>query len=212
MIQVFDVEQNTDEWKQCRLGIPTASMFATVMAAGKGGGGSKTRTTYMLKLAGERLTGEPADFFVNHHMERGHEMEPDAIAKYEFLFDADLETVGFIKNGRAGCSPDRLSGDSGLVQVKTALPHIQIERLLCGELPSAAKAQVQGEMWIAEREWSDYVSYWPKLPLFCVRVHRDETYIKKLAGEVERFNDELEALVDRIGGVDLEGKLRASLA
>ena len=50
-----------------------------------------------------------------------------------------------------------------------------------GELPPEHKAQVQGSMWVAERELWDFVSYWPKLPLFVKRVYRDNGYIATLA-------------------------------
>lgn len=195
MIEIFDdIEQGTDAWFNCRLGIPTASKFATVMAKGEG----KTRSEYMRKLAGEILTGEPMDSFSNVHMERGKAMEDEARELYAFVHDADIRRVGFIKNGQKGCSPDSLVGENRGLEIKTALPHIQIERLMRNDLPPEHRAQVQGSLWLAEREIWDFVSYWPKLPLLRVPVPRDEDYIKNLAGEIDRFNDELAALVERI--------------
>lgn len=199
MIQVFDCEQNTDEWRAARLGLPTASEFATVMAEGrKKGEPSKTRHTYMLKLAGEILTGEPAETYTNAHMERGKVMEDEARQAYCFLTDADPQRVGFIRNGDKGCSPDSLIGDGGGLEIKTALPHIQIDRLLRGDLPAEHRHQVQGCLWVTEREWWDFVSYWPALPLLKVRVYRDNGFIAQMAGEVARFNDELAEMVEKI--------------
>ncbi|MEC3912174.1 hypothetical protein U5A82_17345 [Sphingobium sp. CR2-8] len=57
-MQIYNYVQGTPEWFACRMGIPTASQFSTIMASGRGGGESKTRRTYMLKLAGEILTGD----------------------------------------------------------------------------------------------------------------------------------------------------------
>jgi hypothetical protein len=194
VIEVFDIEQGGDDWFLARLGIPTASKFATVMAKGEG----KTRSEYMRKLAGEILTGEPAESYTNVHMERGKVMEDEARELYAFVHDAEINRVGFIKNGSKGASPDSLVGVAGGLEIKTALPHIQIDRLIRNDLPPEHRAQVQGNIWIAEREWWDFCSYWPKLPLLRVRVQRDETYIKTLSDEIDRFNDELAALVDRI--------------
>lgn len=194
MIEIFDCEQGSESWFECRRGIPTASKFATVMAKGEG----KTRGKYMRQLAGEIVTGDPMESYSNDHMERGKAMEDEARDLYAFVHDADIRRVGFIRNGRKGGSPDSLIGDNGGLEIKTALPDIQIERLLKGELPSEHKAQVQGNLWIAEREWWDFVSYWPKLPLLRVRVFRDDDYIKTMAGEVDRFNDELALMVERI--------------
>lgn len=202
MIEVFDIEQGGDEWFRARLGIPTASKFATVMAKGEG----KTRSEYMRKLAGEILTGEPAESFASVHMERGKAMEDEARDHYAFIADADIRRVGFIRNGNRGASPDSLVGDNGGLEIKTALPHIQIDRLERDRLPPEHKAQVQGSLWIAEREWWDFVSYWPRLPPLIKRVFRDETYIKEMAGEIDRFNDELATLVERIRNYEPELK------
>ncbi len=195
MIEIFeDLEQGGEDWFRVRLGLPTASKFATVMAKGEG----KTRNEYMRKLAGEILTGEPMDSYSNSHMERGRVMEDEARELYAFVHDADIRRVGFIKNGAKGCSPDSLVGDRGGLEIKTALPHIQIERLLRGDLPPEHKAQVHGSIWLAEREWWDFCSFWPKLPLLRVRAYRDEAYIRLLSDAVDAFNDELATMVERI--------------
>lgn len=197
-VEIFDCEQGTPEWYQCRLGIPTASEFATVLASGRGGGESKTRRTYLYKLAGEILTEEPMYSYSNDHMERGKTMESEARDMYVFLTDLELHQVGFIRNGRKGCSPDSLIGNDGMLEIKTKLAHLQCEVLDYDEFPAEHKAQCQGQLWVAEREWVDFVSYWPKLPIFAKRVFRDEAYIKKLAAEVDRFNNELADLVEKI--------------
>lgn len=194
MMQVFDFDQGEEEWFRARMGIPTASKFATVMAKGEG----KTRSEYMRKLAGEILTGEPQEAFSNGHTDRGNAMEDEARQHYAFVEVAEIHRVGFIRNGNKGASPDSLVGDNGGLEIKTALPHIQIDRLERDRLPPEHKAQVQGNLWLSEREWWDFVSYWPKLPILTVRVYRDEEYIKTMADEIDRFNDELAALVERI--------------
>ena len=203
MIEVFDCEQGSEEWFACRAGIPTASKFATVMAKGEG----KTRSEYMRKLAGEVLTGEPMDSFTTPHMERGKTMEDEARETYAFINDADIRRVGFIRNGKKGASPDSLVGKEGGLEIKTALPHIQIDRLLRGDLPAEHKAQVQGNLWISDRIWWDFVSYWPKLPLLTVRVFRDDIYIKNMSSEIDRFNDELAEMVERIRNYDRRSEI-----
>lgn len=198
MLEVFDCEQTTDEWFDVRKGIPTSSMFATVKANGQGGGDSKTRRKYMLQLIGERITGEVADKFVSHHMERGRLMEPDARNMYAFMKDAEPQQVGFIRNGEKGCSPDALVGNDGLLEIKTKLPHLQIDVLLKAKLPPEHRPQVQGQIWVSEREWCDFMSYWPKLPPFIIREYRDDKYIKTLSDGVDQFLSELHELEERI--------------
>ena len=198
MIEVIYCEQGTPEWLAARAGIPTASQFHTVMAVGKQGGKSVTRIKYLNQLAGEILTGEPMASYSNEDMERGKTMESEARDLYAFMHDVEPQTVGFVRSGNKGASPDSLLGINGGLEIKSAAAHIQIDRLLRGELPPEHKAQVQGCLWICEREWWDFCSYAPKLPLFVLRVHRDEGYIKKLASEVELFNIELQQTVDYI--------------
>jgi hypothetical protein len=194
VIEIIQCEQSTPEWYEARLGIPTASRFKDVLAKGEG----KTRKRYMLDLAGERLTGEPCEGFTNAHMERGKAMEDEARDLYMFMTDTECKCVGFIRNGDKGASPDSLIGENGMLEIKTKLPALQIECILADKLPSEHVAQVQGALWVAEREWLDFVSYWPKLPLFVKRIHRDEDYIKNLAAEVAKFNSEMLELIEKI--------------
>jgi hypothetical protein len=207
MMQIIDCEQGSPEWFAARAGIPTASEFSTVMAKGRDGGVSLTRRTYMLKLAGEILTGEPMENYTNAHMERGKIMEDEARNLYAFMHDVDPQRVGFIRNGEKGCSPDSLIGTNGGLEIKSALAHIQIDRLNRGELPAEHKAQVQGNIWCGEREWWDFASYGgAKLPLFCVRVPRDDGYIANMAGAIDKFNAELAELVESIRRYGQEAK------
>lgn len=204
MIEIFDIDQGSDAWRAARLGIPTASRFADILAKGEG----KTRRKYMLELAGEILTGEPAETYSSAHMERGKIMEDEARRYYAFIHDVTPKRVGFVRNGNTGCSPDSLIGDRGGLEIKTAIPAIQIARLETGTLPSEHKAQVQGSIWITEREWWDFVSYWPKLPQLDIRIPRDDGYIAALSSAVAAFNEELAELVERIRCQDNPERVR----
>jgi hypothetical protein len=194
-IQIITCEQGTPEWHKARLGIPTASKFQTIVAKGRGGGESKGRKEYLYKLAGERLTGEPMHHYQNDHMERGKEMEDEARELYSFARQQECQRVGFIRNASKGCSPDSLIGNDGGLEIKTKLPHLQLEVLDADEVPSEHVAQLQGFLLVTGRQWIDFVSYWPGLKLFVKRVHRDEKYIATLKVAIDEFNDELDALV-----------------
>jgi hypothetical protein len=195
---IHTCEQGSEEWFRVRAGMPTASEFSTVMASGRGGGESKTRRTYMLKLAGEILTGEPTEPFTSVHMERGKRLEDEARQLYSFMTDADTDQVGFITNGPKGASPDSLIGTSGALEIKTKLPHLHIDVLLRGEFPPEHRAQCQGVLWVAEREWIDLAVYWPGLPLFIKRAVRDEAYIRDMSSAVDAFNAELAEVVAQV--------------
>lgn len=194
-IQIFEaVEQGSEEWKRVRMGVPTASEFHAVLAKGEG----KTRKSYMLRLAAEIVMGEPLETFKSQAMERGNEMEPKAREMYCFMHDATPTRVGFIRNGPKGCSPDSLLGVAGALEIKTQRGDLLIETLLRDEFPSEHKAQCQGVLWVAEREWVDIAVYWPRMPLFTKRAFRDEVFITRLASAVDQFNEELAAMVERV--------------
>lgn len=197
-MDVFNCEQYSDEWWQCRLGIPTASEFATVLAKGRDGGDSITRKRYLYRLVGEIITGQAAETYTNGHMERGHEMEPLARERYKFMSEHETTPVGFIRNGRAGCSPDSFIGNDGLLEIKTKLPHLMVEVHLRGGMPPEHKAQCQGQLWLAEREWVDFVAYWPGMPLFVHREMRDEIYMDRLMSAIGSFNEELDCIVEQM--------------
>ena len=197
-LEHFDCEQRSEEWYRVRMGIPTSSMFGTVMASGRGGAESKTRRKYMLQLAGEILTGEPMESYTNADMERGRAMEDEARNMYAFLADYDLQRIGFLRCGRKGCSPDALLGKQGMVEIKTTLPHLLIDIHLRKDFPPEHKPQCQGNLWVAQREWIDIAIYWPKMPLYVERIYRDDKYIGALEQAVDEFNAELADVVQRM--------------
>lgn len=200
-MQILTLEQGTPEWHAARLGIVTMSELKTLLVKGKGPGGfGAGALSYMHQLIGERVTGEAADTFSgNAHTQRGHELEPVARELYrEAIGLSRLEQVGIILNHGVGYSPDCLVGNDGLVEIKTKLPKYQIELLLAGEIPAEHVAQCQGGLWVSEREWIDFVSYWPGMPLFVKRAYRDEVMIRTIAERVEAFYAEMERRLNAV--------------
>jgi hypothetical protein len=199
--ETIDCEQGSAEWYAARMGIPTASRFADVLAQGKG----LMRAKYLNQLAGEIITGEPMENYTNEKMDRGKTHEPELRARYEFGNDVDIERIGFVKMNpelcAVGCSPDGWVGAMGMVEFKSAEPHILIPMLRSGMAPAEHKAQVQGNLWISGRKWCDLVIGWPKLPLAISRVPRDEAYIGGLSVALKAFNVELNAIVEQIRGM-----------
>lgn len=198
-LEIVDCPQGSPEWHACRAGRPTASMFATVMAKGRGGADSKTRKTYLQQLAAERITGTVCQTWDgNADTERGHGQEPEARNLYGFLRDVTPAQVGFLRRGPVGCSPDSLIDGDGLLEIKTRKPHLQVALLEAGAMPPEHKAQVQGQLWISGRKWLDFMSYCPGLPPFITRIERDPVYMAEMAKALREFLAELDALEARI--------------
>src|SRR5262245_55893754 len=145
-IQYIDCAQGSDIWHYVRLGIPTASEFHTVMMKLKGGGVSRTRHRYMCRLAGERITGEPAAHYRSQPMWRGSQMEDEARSYYSVLTNVEVRPAGFILDDvrRVGCSPDGLVGDDGLVELKSNNPELVVDLIVNDQMPDEHYAQCQG--------------------------------------------------------------------
>ena len=188
-------EQGSEEWLAERLGYATASNFHKILAKGAG----KTRAAYLQQLVVERLTGKPTESYSNSHMDRGNEQEPLARMAYEAETGNLVIEHGFIKidGSMIGCSPDGLIDHDGGSEIKSRLPHIQLETIKKGGYPTANKAQIQGCMMVTGRQWWDYASFSPDLPenlqLYIFRVERDEDYINTLRAEINVFLSEVYA-------------------
>lgn len=70
--------------------------------------------------------------------------------------------------------------------------------LLNGEIPDEHIPECQGELWVSEREWIDFVSYWPGMPLFIKRAYRDDTMIRTIAERVGEFHEEMERCISQV--------------
>jgi putative phage-type endonuclease len=194
---IDNIEQGSHDWLMCRLGKVTGTGFSKVISNGRGGAISKTSQTYMVELLAEILRGEPSPFFMNDAMRWGSDTEPQARAMYELRHGVDVRQVAFIEhNDFVGVSPDGLVGDDGMIEIKCPDTKTQIVRYLDSiGLPSDYEAQVQGQLWVSEREWCDFVSFDPRIDVDAsyieTRVYRDEDYIKRLESKVSDFVDEL---------------------
>ena len=196
--------QGSPEWHQARLGKVTASRISDVAAKIKTGWGA-SRAKYMGELIAESLTHEPTPSFVNAAMQHGTDTEPQAAAAYSFYTDAELELVGFVdhpKIDQAGCSPDRLIGKDGLVEIKCPQTSTHIDTLLGGSIPKKYIDQMQWQLACTKRKWCDFVSFDPRMPpetqLFIQRVERDKERIKELEEMVVEFLTEMNEKIDRL--------------
>ena len=192
MRKYFDIEQNTDEWINLRIGKFTASMFSDLM-------GSKNTLTYQKainKVVFEILTNEVPENFTSGYMERGHELEPLAKELYSMMTFNDVSNGGFFSYGNyIGASPDGLIDDDGLLEIKSPSFNTMINYLLRESLPIEYKYQVQGQLFVTNRKWCDFMAYHPKLKPLIIRVERDEDIITDIQ---TRLNEAIETVINRI--------------
>ena len=196
--------QQTDEWFKARVGKVTASRVGDLLAKTRTGP-SASRAAYMGELVAERLTGQPTEKFQSAAMKQGNELEPQARAAYAFLSGVTVEETGFVPHPRidmAGCSPDGLVGDLGLVEIKCPQTHTHIETLLGADVAKSYRDQMQFQMACSGRAWCDFVSFCPVMPagmdVHIRRVERDNAYIAEMEAEIIRFLAELDAKLEAL--------------
>ena len=189
-----DELQRTEDWFKARLGKATGSKFNDIMA-GKTRAGWKN---YRAQLVSERTTGVRQDTYKSAEMMWGTENEPLARLYYTLMTGNTVEECGFFDHGEiaAGASPDGLIGQDGILEIKCPNTATHIATLRTGKLPQQYVAQVQGQMWITDRKWADFVSFDSRLPdnarIKVIRVARDETYIKMLEATILEFLAEVD--------------------
>jgi putative phage-type endonuclease len=198
------MEQRTEEWFEARLGCVTASRTADVMAKTKSGY-SASRANYMAELICERLTGERQAGFSSAAMQWGTETEPQARMAYEIMTGATVIETGFVLHPTIpgfGASPDGLIDDNGLVEIKCPNTATHIETLLSEGVPSKYITQMHVQMLCAGRDWCDFVSFDPRLPvelqMFIKRVEFDKELADQIVTEVQAFIAEMEAKIDQL--------------
>lgn len=182
-----DCPQGSALWVKARLGLPTASEFGKILTPT--GELSKQASKYAYRLIYEILMRQPAqDLEGLEHIDRGKEMEPKAVQAYEFELDIETKEIGFITDdaGEFGCSPDRLVGDDGVLEVKCPTAQVHIGYMIEGPDPKY-NPQRQGQLFITERSWGDFLSYHPSFPRVLVRTARNEAYISKMRRAIKEF-------------------------
>lgn len=190
-MKIIPVQQGTEEWLRARAGIPTASEFDQIVT--NSGKPSAQAKSYLCRLVAERIIGLASDDGTQW-MQRGSSIEREAVAWYELERGVTVTEVGFCTtdDGRWGCSPDRLVGDDGLLEVKCPAAATHIRYLLDNGPGTGYRPQTQGQLLVTGRGWNDFVSYCPGLPPLLVRLLPDGDYLEGLENALTTFSTYLD--------------------
>lgn len=210
-IYFHDLQQGSDEWMKERCGLLTASEMRLIVTEStlKPASNEKERT-HLWELLSQRATRRPPEQgYQSYDMLRGHAEEAEARYLYGLHY-AEVETCGFVKNGRwgftLGCSPDGLVGHDGLIECKSRAAKYQVETLTDylprGVIPEEFRIQVQAGLLVTGRKWCDFISYSNGMPMATIRVEPDPVYqdalITAAAAFEKRLNDKLLAFSEAI--------------
>ena len=216
-----EVAQYSEEYDRLKLGIPTSSNFHKIITPE--GKPSAQWRGYACVLIAEQILHQRIESYNSPAMERGLIVEAEAADWYEFDHDVTARRIGFITDDECtmGCSPDRLVGDEGLLEIKAPLPQTQVEYWLSGEVSQRFRPQLQGQLYISHRSWVDILCWHDVLPKLVMRVEPDVKFIEALDRELRIFKYFVERVMEKIratndllvptGGAALKAALRASV-
>ena len=201
-----DIHQRSEEWHNIRLGRVGGSESSVLSVKGKSESGlGAAAFTLLYEKAYEIIQEEPVkENIVTFAMQRGMDLEPEAIHEYELSKMVKVDQVGYILNSDykyAGYSPDGLVGEDGLIEVKCPGNSEFMRQIITNEIPKQYFFQMQWGMFISGRKWCDYVVYNPdydKSPMYIDRVDRIEKTIETLKANYLAFESELDAILERI--------------
>ena len=169
MVTTHNVKQGTEEWHEARTGKFTASNAIKLLKYGR---------SQRARVSEERT-------FTNKYMQRGHDLEPEAIALYEEARQVKVERPGYLTNDNyPDClfSPDGLT-DTHVLEVK-CFGEKRHNDIHIRNIPDEILAQVHFGMIMCELEYANLVLFnpdiEPKKALKIIKVKRDGRLIKRL--------------------------------
>jgi len=190
-MQIHNVEQGSEEWFELRLKYPlTASEAQAIGNQGKG-----LETLCWEKMA-QKYSSADKEQYSNKDLERGKELEPQAISLYELETGNKVETVGFVTNEEilkvGGASFGGLVNEDGLIEVKAFADTkhfkavIDFKKTGKFEIESQYIWQMQMQMLFTGRKWCDFVAYNPN--------YKQSLLIQGVVADEEKQKDIIEGL------------------
>jgi hypothetical protein len=172
----YDIEQRSEAWFALKELKMSASHATAIANCGKG------LDTYINEIVRAACEKNHESYF-NNDMQRGNDLEDIAATCYELETGLQTKQIGFITyNEYVGCSPDRLVGDNGGLEIKARANKEHFRLLTTNKPDSEVIWQIQMCLLISQRKWWDFVSYNPnfKKSLFIQRIYPDQLAFVKL--------------------------------
>lgn len=199
----YDLYQQTDEWRQARAGILTASKICKILTPAKLEiAKNDTSRELVDAIACERITKLIEPEFQSYDMLRGLREEVLARKVYTENY-APVQEVGFVTNDKwgftLGASPDGLVGDDGGIEIKSRMRKLQFGVVRSGKMPDEYRLQVQTFLMITERQWVDFISYSGGLNMLTIRVEADLAIQKAIENAAFDFESRVKIATEEYG-------------
>ena len=198
--------QGSVPWLNARCGLVTASeaealltpLFKVKDITDKG------PQTYLAQKIAEKWGG-PLIGFDSFETDQGTILEAEARRWVRLQTGKAITEVGLCisDDGRAGCSPDGLMGDTGL-ELKCPQPPNHVKWLLADAIPSEYIVQVHWSMFVTGFETWIFCSYRRNFPQLLLTVKRDERLIEQCRRAMTQFTSAFDIvwkqMVEKNGG------------
>jgi hypothetical protein len=193
--------QGTNEWLNARAGLVTASTVGKLLTSTGKVANNDTARGLTDTLVAERLTGRVEYVHPTRDMERGTILEDTSRELYAELTKTEVDQIGFARietdTYSLGASPDGLIGPDGGWESKSPKAKTHIRTVLEDKVPPIYMPQVQACLLVFQRDWWDFTSYVPGLPLFVKRVYPDMEWRAAIITAVEKFEATAREQVER---------------
>lgn len=206
LIPIDPKKPDLTPWQRARLGKITGSCFGKIKYGRGGKGWSETTETYLSELVWEHATGQPASKFTgNAATQWGNEHEDDAIEEYTRRTGYPVKRGKFYKmkgHKLIGCTPDGV-GEKGL-EVKCPYgPKAHFRTIIEDQIPDEYIDQVRGHCLVTSREYCDFVTYDPRIPLphlqlHCIEYEAEPHEIEELHDRLSQFEEYLFETLHRL--------------
>jgi len=189
------LEQGTKEWLQARIGLITASktpftIKGTKIPTYKEYVNSKVAEKFLLELGIEK------ESISSKTLDLGHELEPQAIERYEKQTGNKVETKGLVvgKDIMLGASTDGIAFDQDFntfnIEIKSVFLSTYLSELIDGALVKRYYAQMQVQMYILDMDMTHFLVQsqdTDKVGLIIREVPRDEEFIYNMIETIKEF-------------------------
>ena len=204
---IYTMPQRSEEWFAVRMGKFTANEFGILMPSTrqKPEDWNDTQMKIILRVAAERITGQPVDpGFTSKPMQWGIDHEDEARAAFEMATGLHVDQVGFVEaDDWCGCSPDGLIPTDGGIELKCPNQDTHLRYLMDSQnLIDDYDWQCQGSMLFTGRGHWFLCSFDPRFPikhqLVAVQIKRDEEKITKLDKRLDAAIDKAKEVINGI--------------
>ena len=200
------MEQRSPEWFAIRIGKLTGSRCDDALATTKSGE-SAYRKKLKLEILSERLTGLATVIPESPAMRWGTENEGVARLKFASVTGLQVEEDGFLEHPILkdfGCSPDGLTSDGGLVEIKCPQGPKHIENFLADKIPKEYIPQLLAQISCTGRKFVYWCSFHPMFPensqIKIIKFQPTQEEIDEFESRIYEFLEEVNEMEKAIRG------------